>query len=741
MSSAPIPHGTQTPQPMVGDGILAGALTAVAVTGAVYWAGWHVMPGLPDWAGMPAWRMLGGWATDLAGIHYPLIPTQPVGQGYPWSVIEQAARQQGLSWITPWTWLARVSAGLGIAAGAWVGWLASRPAPAIVRQAGRETTRRAKDVATEIRQEGQPDGVRLHPDLPISQARERQHLLALGQSGAGKTQILLPIMQQAISRGDRALVFDYKGDLTERLDGSLLAPWDARSLAWDIAMDCRNKQAARAMAEAMIRESSDPMWSNGARQILVAMLVSLQRERGTDWTWADLAEKTPKSFKELQNLVEKYNPEGQAAAEEPNKTVLGLRITLSTYLAPVFDLADAWGRHPANRRLSLVDWITNPDGGPKTLILQGNLEMPSLQRAYLQGVFRTLMSMVGSPRFPAEDHRIWMFLDEFLQIGKIDQLLPLLEVARGKGVRLILAAQDISRIRDIYGQDQASALSGVIGTMVMGRTIGESAQWCSDLLGDQRISRYTSSVSSPMGIGAAGQRTTSYTVETIPCMRPDEFGQLGQVTVAGKPASRALLYMGGQRAAILDWPRVALPTQRPAHHPADWTAPDWPHALEAAMAQIEGETGEVPAGTGETPDFAGASQAAESASTDQQASPPEAPSTSSQDRITITPLVGAGTRAQQMAGHEVADEASDPMQDAVLTIMVEHTAGGGAAHALELLHGVLDAVDETQTSGAPAGIGAPVVVEQQAPTTPQRPRWQRRRTSDHDHDHDHEQEG
>lgn len=579
--------------------LAAGAAAGLAVGAVCWWTGWHVAgPASVPWNSIPAWKLGIEWLAALGG--WPLhIP----GLSASWPTLAERLQPGVATRINMIGW---ASAGAGWLAGCWTGWAAGRPPAAEIHESGRRTTRRATDVARELAQEGKPDGVRLHPDLVISQARERQHMLALGQSGAGKTQILLPIMQQAIGRGDRVLLFDYKGDLTEKLPGALLAPWDRRSLSWDVARDCQTKQQARALAEELVADGGDnPMWSNGARQILVAMVVSLQRERGQDWTWADLAAIAPAKIEKLREMVEKYNPEGLAAVEEKNKTAEGLRITLSTYLSQIFDLADAWGRHPRESRLSLVEWINDPNYGPKTLILQGNLEMPSLQRAYLQGVFRVLLSMVGSPRFPAEDHRIWLFLDEFLQIGNIDQLLPLLEVARGKGVRIVLAAQDISRVRDVYGRDQAAALSGVIGTMIIGRTIGESTQWCSDLLGEREVRRYQSSSSAPAWSNSQpGQQTAQYQMDRVPAMRTDEFGQLGQVQVGlrRRPASRAVLYCGGQWAAVLDWPRASLTTQRPAHEAADWTMPGWPRKADQVLAAISDE-GEQDATVAENLDF------------------------------------------------------------------------------------------------------------------------------------------
>lgn len=689
--------------------LAVGAAAGMAVAASAWWAGWHVAgPAGVLWDAVPGWRLGIEWLAAAGGwpIHLP-------GLASPWPVLSErlapavAQRIDAIGWT---------SVAVGWGAGCWTGWAAGRPPASEIHESGRRTTRRAADVARDMAQEGKPDGIRLHPDLPISQSRERQHMLALGQSGAGKTQILLPVMQQAIGRGDRVLVFDYKGDLTEKLPGSLLAPWDARSLAWDVARDCQTKQQARALAESMVEQGGDnPMWASGARQILVAMLVYLQRERGQDWTWADLAAIAPAKIEKLREFVEKYNPEGMAAVEEKSKTAEGLRITLSTYLSPIFDLADAWGRHPAERRLSLVEWITNPNYGHKTLILQGNMEMPSLQRAYLQGVFRVLLSMVGSPRFPATDHKIWLFLDEFLQIGKIDQLLPLLEVARGKGVRLVLAAQDISRARDVYGRDQAAALTGVIGSVILGRTIGESAQWCSDLLGEREIRRYQSSSSAPAwSNNQPGQQTAQYQLDRTPCMRPDEFGTLGQVRAGlrRQPASRAVLYVGGAWAAVLDWPRVSLPSLRPAHQPDDWTLPGWPRtADQIAAAIIDDDTQPATAAeTPVTPDTAGAAPASPAPAAPVPTQPAEGQQWWKSPSLGIpTPADDdgdtpeAGAEAEETPGDMAADHATvHALEEAAMPVLGHDLAAIGG-HGLE----VLEILDMASPDLAPAAMPLP----------------------------------
>ncbi len=97
---------------------------------------------------------------------------------------------------------------------------------------------------------------------------------------------MLHLMLQAIARGDKVLILDVKGDMTATLPrlGNIIAPHDGRSLQWDIATDCRSPQEARELAARRILESrSDRIWSDAAREILTACVVSLQVRHGDHW--------------------------------------------------------------------------------------------------------------------------------------------------------------------------------------------------------------------------------------------------------------------------------------------------------------------------------------------------------------------------------------------------------------------------------------------------------------------------
>lgn len=72
--------------------------------------------------------------------------------------------------------------------------------------------------------------------------------------------------------------------------------------------------------------------------------------------------------------------------------------------------------------------------------------------------------------------RIWLFLDEFPQLEKIEGILPLLEIGRSKGVRIVIAAQNIDQLIHIYGESLTNSIQSMCQTHIYGRlSLGETA--------------------------------------------------------------------------------------------------------------------------------------------------------------------------------------------------------------------------------------------------------------------------
>lgn len=436
-------------------------------------------------------------------------------------------------------------------------------------------------------------GLHIHPSLPsITRSRETRHMLVFGGVGSGKTQTLLPLMRAARERGDRMIVFDLKGDFTPDFPSYtmphngqqvevvdvIFAPWDSRSIPWAVARDVGTLAAAREFAARMIPQAQggNQFFSNAARQVLVASLVELQYEKPEEWGFADLVKKLIRPIEELAEAARTYFPEALKAMSDgqQNVTSNGVLGNMMSYLDAVFDLARAW---PTPGIFSIRDWLTEKNKATKSVILQHNGEFESLARSFNGAVLSLASQLINSPLMPeSTSRRLWFYLDEFPQLGKVEAVFPLCEIGRSKGVRVVIGTQDIPQIKEDYGEHRTNALVSMVGTHIVARVMpGETADYIAEkLIGEREVERLDVSASSGTGrapgvFTTGGTRTSSWKLVREPVMLPSELLQLGPD-----------LKLGGVKVLVSgigeDLLEVLVPFSdprklRPASVIADWT--------------------------------------------------------------------------------------------------------------------------------------------------------------------------
>lgn len=475
-------------------------------------------------------------------------------------------------------WLAALFC-IGAVGGALLGWWISAPQPAIVHMGGRQLLQGAEaerhlmaEMKAEIGKGGV--GIDIYPGIPISYDRETSHIAAIGGSGAGKTTMIEPIVAEAQERGDKLLIYDNKGEWTAKFHGIILAPWDKRGWAWDIGSDLDNIADARNFANCLIKDSSDPMWANAARAILTAILTFLIEERQS-WDLQDVLIEAARGYQHIRGLVRKYCPESAllVESEEITKTTQGFLVNLAAYLSTVADLAAAWGgKKQEGKAISFKKWLLGDVRDHRTIIIQGNRRYLPLQQAYIQAIMEIVGGTISSPTMAeSRTRKIWLVMDEVAQIGKIETLTTTLAVGRSKGVRMILGAQDLSQIREIYGDNVAEAWATNISTWILGKTSAvETADYFSNFIGKRKIRKYMPVFSGGgMGGSTADQRQDTWQEVEEWVVRPDEWSRLGNRQQ--KQAVELVLSTGGPAAYRLLWPWQNAPRIRPEEVPADWT--------------------------------------------------------------------------------------------------------------------------------------------------------------------------
>lgn len=496
----------------------------------------------------------------------------------------------------------------GIAAGIGAGiWAAQPPKARQVRGrvlvAGRAAVHEAaREFAPHIDRSGR--GIEIAPGVAIDLERETRGFFIIGGIGSGKTTIIHSWIRQIIERGDKLILYDLKGDYTAMLCAEsvrhiLLAPWDARSWAWDMAADIQTQTAAREWAKRMIPDSSDPLWGSGAQMILAALAQAEIRERAGRWGPQDIARAVQLAYPAFRDRVLAYAPEATQLLGEPdkktgapNRTVQGFLANLAAFLAPVFDLADAYsadGHGGPIKKFSLRKWLLNDDAKPRIVVIQGHGDHDLMARGLAQTVVGIVAGIVASPQLPdSPDRRIWMVLDEVPQLRKIEGLPRLLEVGRSKGLRMVYGAQDKNQIIEHYGPHLTNALTAMVGTLICGCVGGvETPRWISDLVGEGEYLIPAAAQSRSAQSGMNGNVQHSMLRETHAIVTPADLGVLG----GHAKGIDALMIPGGDHVYRLTWP-YQLRTQPMVPPAAPWTLPGWPSttaAIGAALAAARQE--------------------------------------------------------------------------------------------------------------------------------------------------------
>lgn len=425
-------------------------------------------------------------------------------------------------------------------------------------------------------QDGKPrkNTLYLAYNLALSKSREVLSFAYIGGQGSGKTTALKFLLRQLISRRDtKIILLDQKGDLTAEWPASdviLFAPHDQRSHAWNIGADVTSEIAAQEFAATLVAtEGSEAVWPQGARQIIEAVVIALQRRHGTGWGFAELLAALQSSPQGLRAIVEPVRPDvltflGIDEAGEFTRTSIGYITNLQTAALPLLrPLAMAWGSVPQAERVSLRAWLHGKGPAAQTLLLQNNTDFPEISAAWMRQVIQRLVRISGSSSFPDDrERRIWFILDEFPQLGHMPDLLRVPETHRSKGATLVLTAQSISQVYSIYGREDGDTLINLMQTKIILKP-GQGSDLVSRLNAWLGKLRWRDPMES--GVTEAGIRVPIREHEDD-LLTPAYMNDLGPE----KDRVSGLILGLGPDVYRMSWPYQTWPKQRPGVRLAPW---------------------------------------------------------------------------------------------------------------------------------------------------------------------------
>lgn len=325
--------------------------------------------------------------------------------------------------------------------------------------------------------------------VKIPRSTEPYHFFVVGSTGSGKSVAITTVLDDIEARGDIALVVDSGGEFCSRYyqpgRDAILNPFDDRCVPWSPTAEMSGPWDAEALAQSMIPDGigESKEW-NGYAQTLVTSVLRKLDERGE------------RSIKNLLYFVQAAPLEelapllaGTPAAAQlvSDKTFGSIRTIASNYLSTYAYLSD--NANP----FSIAKFIQAERPGFLFMTYRDD-QLNSLRNMIscaLDVAARTILAM------PADNHRrVWLVIDEFASIGKVQSIEQVATKARKMGGCLLIGLQSVSQLKDRYGEHGAQTILSCLSSwLVLRCSDADTAEYVSKYIGETEISRMTRSES------------------------------------------------------------------------------------------------------------------------------------------------------------------------------------------------------------------------------------------------------
>jgi type IV secretory pathway TraG/TraD family ATPase VirD4 len=311
----------------------------------------------------------------------------------------------------------------------------------------------------------------------------------------------------------RAVIYDHKQDILPLLEAIAPRakyvtshPFDERGAAWNIARDVTNPAIVLETARTLIPEvqESQPFFADASRHLLYGVMLSFILT-DVPWSFASLI-RVMQSAQLIRRVLRKHAVTRSIEREYfgDDRTAANIMSTVATKLLPFSTIAAAW--ETARDSFSIEDWVRE-----NWILVLGNYETG---RMAIDAVNRCLFKRASDLVLNQSNsftRRTWFFWDELSEAGKLDGLVSLMKKGRSKGACCVLAFQSVQGLRrsDLYGREETDEILGQIANRWIGRLeCVETAEWASQLFGDQEFEEQ--SVSESTGAGGKSRSVSRH---------------------------------------------------------------------------------------------------------------------------------------------------------------------------------------------------------------------------------------
>lgn len=417
--------------------------------------------------------------------------------------------------------------------------------------------------------------------VPVPHDAETLNFLMAGSPGSGKSQAINGNLDAIRARGERVMMADVGGEAMAswwQEGDQMLNVFDTRTQDWSPFAEMEGPWDAAMIAKSIVpdKDGSEKEWALFSQALIEAVLLRLWECQATSnekfLYYLTIAKST-----ELQNLVHDL-PAQTLFDTGAAKMLSSVRGIIGTALMPYRYLNPKAGKDG----FSVRKWVKEGEGWlwiPYRADMQDTLApLIACWTGVLSTTVLSLKSELG--------RRIWLVMDEFAALGRIQGIQAAFDKGRKKGLCIIIGLQTVAQARLSYGPQGAQIIMSCIANKLILRTEDhETAKYLSDTLGEREIVR-TETSSSRNDSGSSESSARRHTSERV--VIPSQIQNLpaltGYLKLAGYPIAQVEI-------PIVHKPEVIEPfVQKPFGRPetkAEAPAEPEPQAQPETAAKID----------------------------------------------------------------------------------------------------------------------------------------------------------
>jgi type IV secretory pathway TraG/TraD family ATPase VirD4 len=311
---------------------------------------------------------------------------------------------------------------------------------------------------------------------------EAQHIELMGDTGAGKTTLIMQILRQIQGREHAAIVYDPACEFIQRFYSKkrgdiVLNPLDDRCPYWGPSEELRRKAEAKAIAASLYQPTSDKkgeFFTETPQKIFAHLLTKGPTpEELVAWLSNPAEIDLRVRGTEMEAMIAK------GAQQQRNGVLASLGLVAdSLRMLPTREQA-------GGKTWSATEWADTRSGW--IFITSSATEREALRPLHSLWIDLLVMRLLTAPQ--KNQTPVWFVLDELASLQRLPQLHTAITENRKSRNPLVLGFQGKAQLEVIYGHLAEVMLSQPATKIFLKTTEPKAAEWVSNAIGKVEIER------------------------------------------------------------------------------------------------------------------------------------------------------------------------------------------------------------------------------------------------------------